>query len=198
MTIFGLTRFINSAEELWESNEISENEYIMLLNATFSRHSCMEVIFAAFRSSTFYRATRENKEQAKLSKGFIFHCIRDLISHGQLPVAAAAPGSKKNREESQVLLLKTRLRWLVGKNCCWFWQEDHNEFLLDSSENAPPGCQRVSLVAVGGSWGGSANMKARSIDHSVSVILAYYCYSSITVIPLLPTSTNTLALRPPL
>jgi hypothetical protein len=78
VTIYGLVSLIHSARELLESKDISNDEYDMLLAATFSRHPSMEMCFELFRSSMYHSLVVMGTEKAKIGKSIIFHCIRNL------------------------------------------------------------------------------------------------------------------------
>lgn len=78
MSINGLSILIKSAEEMLKANEMSEDAHAMLLGATFSRHGSMKLMFTLFHSPLFHKLVTESGEKAKIGKGIIFHCIRDL------------------------------------------------------------------------------------------------------------------------
>lgn len=77
-TITGLISLVNSAQELFKSHDISEDEYVMLLGATFLRHPSMDWVFALFRSCLYHSAVMKSKEKAKIGKRIILYCISKL------------------------------------------------------------------------------------------------------------------------
>jgi hypothetical protein len=82
VTISGLINLIDSAEELLKGNHISEDQYVLLLGATFSRHPSMELVFSIFRSSMYHKLILENrKNEQKIGKGILFDCIDNLTKH---------------------------------------------------------------------------------------------------------------------
>ncbi len=92
-TIVGLVSLINSAQELLKSNDISKDEYAMLLSATFSRHITMEMCSDLFRSSMYHSLVVMGTENAKIGKGIIFHCVRNLAPFKACYDMASQPGT---------------------------------------------------------------------------------------------------------
>jgi hypothetical protein len=104
-TIVGLINLIHSAQELLKSNHIPEDEYAMLLGATFSRHSTMELVFDLFRSCMYHSLVMEGKEKAKIGKSIILHCkgrTSDMAPEGVISVSTAdkSPAAETESDDS--------------------------------------------------------------------------------------------------
>ena len=50
MTIFGLTDFVIQADELFDTNDLSAQQYATLLNAIFSGHSSVQSLFDLYHN----------------------------------------------------------------------------------------------------------------------------------------------------
>ena len=107
-TIVGLVNLIHSAQELLKSNHISEDEYAMLLGATFSRHFTMELVFDLFRSCV-YHLVMEGKEKAKIGKSIILHCINNLMS-----CESASPRGQRHSGEGSTYCEEKKV---IGTGC---------------------------------------------------------------------------------
>lgn len=104
-TIFGLTRLVESANKLLKLGEITDEQYFMLLGATFSRHLSVELIFGAFRSPVYHDLVVNDKAKAQVGKGIIFHCIHDLTQNNYLVVSRVGHLTTARKMQKQVLIL---------------------------------------------------------------------------------------------
>lgn len=77
MSIFGITDFVISAEELYDSNDLSEQEYVTLLDAIIIGHASVLALFDLYHNPDFLLACDSNEDiQASL-------CLRDLFHLGK-------------------------------------------------------------------------------------------------------------------
>jgi hypothetical protein len=77
MTIFGITDFVISAEELYDSNDLSEQEYVTLLDAIIVGHASVRALFDLYHNPDFLLACDSNEDiQSSL-------CLRDLFHLGK-------------------------------------------------------------------------------------------------------------------
>lgn len=73
MTIFGLTDFVISADELFESDDVTPLQYATLLDAIFSEHSSIKELFDLYHNPDFLLACDSDEDIA----GSL--CMRDLV-----------------------------------------------------------------------------------------------------------------------
>ena len=77
MTIFGLTDFIISADELFDANDLSAQQYATLLAAIFSEHPSVQSLFDLYHNPDFLLAV-DSDEDLRESL-----CLRDLLHLGK-------------------------------------------------------------------------------------------------------------------
>lgn len=77
MTIFGLTDFVISADELFESNDLTAQQYTTLLNAIFTGHTSVQSLFDLYHNPDFLIAC-DSDEDLRSSL-----CLRDLLHLGK-------------------------------------------------------------------------------------------------------------------
>lgn len=92
MTIFGLTDFIISADELFDANDLSAQQYATLLAAIFSEHPSVQSLFDLYHNPDFLLAV-DSDEDLRESL-----CLRDLLNLGSFHAQTTA----RTRQSSQV------------------------------------------------------------------------------------------------
>ena len=77
MSIFGITDFVIAAEELYDSNGLTEQEYVTLLDAVIMGHASVRSLFDLYHNPDFLLACDSNEDiQSSL-------CLRDLFHLGK-------------------------------------------------------------------------------------------------------------------
>jgi len=76
MTIFGLTDFVIAADELFESSDLTAQQYITLLDAFFSGHSSVQTLFDLYHNPDFLLACDSDADLVASL------CLRDLLHLG--------------------------------------------------------------------------------------------------------------------
>lgn len=77
MSIFGITDFVISAEELYESNDLTKQEYVTLLHAIIVGHASVLALFDLYHNPDFLLACDSDEDiQSSL-------CLRDLYHLGK-------------------------------------------------------------------------------------------------------------------
>ena len=74
MTIFGLTNFVTCADGLYESGDVTAQEYATLLNAIFSGHAGIESLFDLYHNPDF----NKNSDGSKMDLTEEKHEFEDL------------------------------------------------------------------------------------------------------------------------
>lgn len=77
VTIFGLTDFVISTDELFDSNDITAQCYVTLLNAIFLGHSSVQSLFDLYHDPDFLLACDSDKDLRQSL------CMRDLLHLGK-------------------------------------------------------------------------------------------------------------------
>ena len=75
-TIFGLSEFVITADELYECNDLSTGQYVALLNAIFSDDEDIERLFDLYQNPDFLLACETETQRCSL-------LMRDLLHIGQ-------------------------------------------------------------------------------------------------------------------
>ena len=90
MTIFGLTDFVSCAEDLFETEDITGQQYATLLNAIFSGHSGVQSLFDLYHNPDFLIACDFDVDL----RGSL--CLRDLhhLARKLEPVQPQSLGDK--------------------------------------------------------------------------------------------------------
>ena len=77
MTIFSLTDFVIQADELFDTNDLSAQQYATLLNAIFSGHSSVQSLFDLYHNPDFLLAVDADEDLRESL------CSRDLLHLGK-------------------------------------------------------------------------------------------------------------------
>ena len=100
MTIFGLTDFVIQADELFDTNDLSAQQYATLLNAIFSGHSSVQSLFDLYHNPDFLLAVDADEDLRESL------CSRDLLHLGK----KLEPLSPTEEEEQDDHLLKWAIK----------------------------------------------------------------------------------------
>lgn len=100
MTIFGLTDFVISADELYESDDLTAQQYATLLNAIFEGHSSVQSLFDLYHNPDFLIAC-DSDEELRSSL-----CLRDMLHLGK-KLEPLEPRSPQSQDDE---LLKWAIR----------------------------------------------------------------------------------------
>eukprot|EP00579_Thalassiosira_antarctica_P012061 CAMPEP_0201925474 /NCGR_PEP_ID=MMETSP0903-20130614/14724_1 /ASSEMBLY_ACC=CAM_ASM_000552 /TAXON_ID=420261 /ORGANISM="Thalassiosira antarctica, Strain CCMP982" /LENGTH=738 /DNA_ID=CAMNT_0048463161 /DNA_START=55 /DNA_END=2269 /DNA_ORIENTATION=- len=77
MSIFGVTDFVISADELFDSTDLTAQQYVTLLNAVLSGHSSVQSLFDLYHNPDFILACDSDEDL----RGCL--CLRDLLHLGK-------------------------------------------------------------------------------------------------------------------
>ena len=94
LTIVAITDFVTAAKELYDSNDLTEQEYVTLLDAIIVGHASVQSLFDLYHNPDFLLACDSNKD----IRGSL--CLRDLLHLGKKLEAL------KPKSESDDSLLK--------------------------------------------------------------------------------------------
>ena len=102
MTIFGLTDFVISTDELFDSTELTAQEYVTLLNAIFLGHSSVQSLFELYHDPDFLIACGTDEGLCHSL------CMRDLLHLGKKLVL-----EEPLQPQSQSQFDEDRLKWAI-------------------------------------------------------------------------------------